>query len=176
MQTTSPYVRVLLASKQTNKQTDFSLKSQAIDLMTRRLIASGQRPVTVGTFFSLGHSTSVTSTCHPSKKISLYGHGSLTLSSSTRIVVVTSVVVAATASAISSKFGAFSKIGGIIGTSVSAGFLMILGIMNIYILLKLIRLMRRLIASAPGEELDLEIKGAGCLFYLLKKMFKLIDR
>ena len=29
----------------------------AIDLMTRRLIASGQRPVTVGTFFSLGHST-----------------------------------------------------------------------------------------------------------------------
>ena len=31
----------------------------AIDLMTRRLIASGQRPVTVGTFFSLGHSTYV---------------------------------------------------------------------------------------------------------------------
>ena len=29
----------------------------AIDLMTRRLIASGQRPVTVGTYFSLGHST-----------------------------------------------------------------------------------------------------------------------
>jgi high-affinity nickel-transport protein len=26
----------------------------AIDLMTRRLIASGQRPVAVGTFFSLG--------------------------------------------------------------------------------------------------------------------------
>lgn len=30
---------------------------QAIDLMTRRLIATGQRPVTVGMFFSLGHST-----------------------------------------------------------------------------------------------------------------------
>lgn len=30
---------------------------QAIDLMTRRLLASGQKPVTVGTFFSLGHST-----------------------------------------------------------------------------------------------------------------------
>ncbi|KAK5674235.1 hypothetical protein LTS12_029626, partial [Elasticomyces elasticus] len=29
----------------------------AIDLMTRRLLASNQRPVTVGTFFSLGHST-----------------------------------------------------------------------------------------------------------------------
>lgn len=30
---------------------------QAIDLMTRRLLATGQKPVTVGTFFSLGHST-----------------------------------------------------------------------------------------------------------------------
>jgi len=27
----------------------------AIDLMTRRLVASGQHPVTVGIFFSLGH-------------------------------------------------------------------------------------------------------------------------
>ncbi|KAF6234498.1 hypothetical protein HO173_007123 [Letharia columbiana] len=121
----------------------------AIDLMTRRLIASGQRPVTVGTFFSLGHST---------------------------IVIVTSVVVAATASAISSRFGAFSKIGGIIGTSVSAGFLIILGIMNIYILHKLVQLMRKLIASAPGDEQSFEIKGAGCLFYLFKRIFKLIDR
>lgn len=33
------------------------LTAQAIDLMTRRLLATGQQPVTVGTFFSLGHST-----------------------------------------------------------------------------------------------------------------------
>ena len=62
----------------------------AIDLMTRRLIAAGQQPVTVGTFFSLGHST---------------------------IVIVTSIVVAATASAVSERFDNFSKVGGIIGTS-----------------------------------------------------------
>ena len=31
----------------------------AIDLCTRRLVASGQHPVTVGTFFSSGHSTIV---------------------------------------------------------------------------------------------------------------------
>lgn len=48
--------------------------------------------------------------------------------------------------------------------------------MNIYILYKLVQLMRKLIASAPGEEHSFEIKGAGCLFYLFKKMFKLIDR
>ena len=45
-----------------------------------------------------------------------------------------------------------------------------------YILYKLIQVMRKLIASTPGEEQNLEIKGAGCLFYLFKKMFKLIDR
>lgn len=86
------------------------------------------------------------------------------------------MIVAATATAISSKFGAFSRIGGIIGTSVSAGFLVILGIINVYILYKLIQLMKRLIASAPGGEQGFEIKGAGCLFYVFKKMFKLIDQ
>ncbi|MCJ1292745.1 hypothetical protein MMC34_004298 [Xylographa carneopallida] len=121
----------------------------AIDLMTRRLVASGGRPVTVGTFFSLGHST---------------------------IVVITSIVVAATASAISSKFGTFSTIGGIIGSSVSAAFLIILGLMNVYIMYKLIQQMKILIDSSVEEEQAFKIKGAGCLFWLFKKMFKIIDR
>ena len=121
----------------------------AIDLMTRRLIASGQRPVTVGTFFSLGHST---------------------------IVIITSIVVAATAAGVSKHFGAFSQIGGIIGTSVSAGFLILLGVMNLYILFKLVQQMKKLIRLAPEEEQEFEIKGAGCLFHLFKKLFKLIDK
>lgn len=121
----------------------------AIDLMTRRLIVSGQRPVAVGMFFSLGHST---------------------------IVIITTILVAATTSAISSKFDVFSRIGGIIGTSVSAAFLIILGMMNIYILYKLIQQMKKLIALGPAEEQQFQIQGAGCLFQLFKKMFKLIDR
>lgn len=36
-----------------------------IDLVTRRLVASGQKPVAVGTFFSLGHSTYVCFTYWP---------------------------------------------------------------------------------------------------------------
>ncbi|KAK0276540.1 hypothetical protein LTR35_010403 [Friedmanniomyces endolithicus] len=65
----------------------------AIDLMTSRLVASGQRPVTVGTFFSLSHLTIVIATC---------------------------IIVAASSAAISDRFGAFSDVGGIIGGSVSA--------------------------------------------------------
>lgn len=88
----------------------------------------------------------------------------------------TSVVVAATASAISDEFGSFGKIGGIIGTSVSAAFLIILGLLNMYICYKLVVRMKKLIRAAPDEEQKFEIHGAGCLFMLLKKMFKLIDR
>jgi len=122
----------------------------AIDLMTRRLIAAGQRPVTVGMFFSLGHST---------------------------IVVITSLVVAGTAAAVSSKFDNFERVGGIIGTSVSAAFLLLLGIMNIYILYKLIVQMKKLIACEPGtEHEEFKIQGGGCLFGLLQRLFKLIDR
>ncbi|KAJ9633416.1 hypothetical protein H2204_006966 [Knufia peltigerae] len=127
----------------------------AIDLMTRRLIATGQRPVTVGTFFSLGHST---------------------------IVVVTSIVVAATAAGVSSHFDSFSTVGGIIGTSVSAAFLILLGLMNAYILYKLVVQVRKVIRlprpgtdGATAEE-AWKVEGGGCLFRTLKRAFKLIDR
>ncbi len=122
----------------------------AIDLMTRRLIASGQRPVTVGTFFSLGHST---------------------------IVVITSIVVAATAAAVSSKFHGFGTVGGIVGSAVSAAFLLLLGAMNLYILYRLVVQMRKVLNLREGEEEQAwKIEGGGCLFNLLKKMFKIIDR
>lgn len=92
------------------------------------------------------------------------------------IVVITSIVVAGTASAISSKFDAFSTVGGIIGSSVSASFLILLGLMNAYILYKLCKQMQILIASPSDQEQNFEIKGAGCLFFLFKKLFKLINR
>ncbi|ERS97314.1 hypothetical protein HMPREF1624_06646 [Sporothrix schenckii ATCC 58251] len=87
----------------------------AIDLMTRRLIASGQRPVAVGTFFSLGHST---------------------------IVVITCVVVAATSGALRDRFNGFERVGNIIGTSVSAAVLLILCAGNAWVLWRLVRGLR----------------------------------
>lgn len=95
----------------------------------------------------------------------------------TSIVVITSIVVASTAAAVSSRFGAFSRVGGIIGSSVSATFLIVLGIMNIFILYKLITQLRKIINSpANSPEPEFQIEGGGCLFHVLKRMFKLIDR
>ncbi|KAM0716709.1 hypothetical protein Q7P37_008154 [Cladosporium fusiforme] len=124
----------------------------AIDLMTRRLVASGQRPVTVGTFFSLGHST---------------------------IVFITAIVVAASSAAISDRFDSFANIGGIIGSSISSAFLIILGAMNGWILYKLLLALRAAIRSPIGhEQLDSStlFAGGGCMMALLQKLFHLIDR
>lgn len=95
----------------------------------------------------------------------------------TSIVIITSIVVAATAAAISSKFDSFSTIGGIIGSSVSAAFLILLGIMNAYILYKLIKQMQK-VFNLPENQADeaWKIEGGGILFSVLKKMFKLINR
>jgi high-affinity nickel-transport protein len=79
----------------------------AIDNVTRKLMQEGKRPIAVGFFFSLGHST---------------------------IVVLMSVAIALTAAAIKNYFPNLQDIGGLIGTSVSALFLLTIAIINIFVL------------------------------------------
>lgn len=67
--------------------------------VTRSLVAAGQTPVTVGLFFSLGHST---------------------------IVIAMTIAIIIATSAID-KVPDVSSIGGVIGVSVSASFLFLLG-------------------------------------------------
>jgi high-affinity nickel-transport protein len=130
----------------------------AIDLMTRRLVATGSKPVTVGTWFSLGHST---------------------------IVIITCIVVAATSGALEKRFEGFRSVGGVIGTAVSAGVLILLGIANAWILVKLVQRMRivlreEVVGDREGMEegavAGLNLEGGGIMVRIFKKLFKLIDR
>lgn len=136
----------------------------AIDLMTRRLIASGQQPVSVGTWFSLGHST---------------------------IVVITCIVVAATSGALRERFDGFQRIGNIIGTSISAAFLLILCAANSWVLYRLVSRLRVLLReqrlrvsdgdNAVMEQEDtaagqLSLEGAGFLANVFRKCFRIVDR
>ncbi len=79
----------------------------AIDNVTRKLMQDGKRPASVGFFFSLGHST---------------------------VVVLASVAIAMAAAAIQKNFPGFRTIGGVIGTSISAGFLFLIAIVNLIVL------------------------------------------
>jgi high-affinity nickel-transport protein len=123
----------------------------AIDNVTRKLMQEGKRPVAVGFFFSLGHST---------------------------IVILASVAIAATATAFKNQFGIFQSVGGVIGTLVSALFLLAIAIMNIVILATVYRTFQRVKAGAPylDEDLNILLAGRGLLARLFRPMFRMIRR
>jgi len=89
--------------------------------------------------------------------------------------------VAATATAVSGRFERFGAVGGIVGSAVSALFLLVLGAVNAYILYRLVVQMRKVldldVAEGQGQEDQAwKVEGGGCMFRILKGMFKLIDR
>ena len=123
----------------------------AIDNVTRKLMQDGRRPVAVGFFFSLGHST---------------------------VVVLASVAIAATAMAFKSRFDLFESVGGFIGTLVSALFLLVIAGMNLVILAAIFRTFRRVKAggSYTEGELNLLLVGGGLFARLFRPMFRLIQK
>jgi nickel/cobalt transporter (NiCoT) family protein len=114
----------------------------AIDDTTRYLLQKGKRPLGVGFFFSLGHST---------------------------IVLALSVGIAVAASAASGFKDSFQAAGGIIGTSVSAVFLYLIASLNLVVLIGIIKMWR---AAKRGEyrteELDQLLASRG----LMNRIFK----
>ncbi|MDR5818749.1 HoxN/HupN/NixA family nickel/cobalt transporter [Caballeronia sp. LZ033] len=123
----------------------------AIDNVTRKLMQAGRRPVTVGLFFSLGHST---------------------------IVVLASVGIAATALALQSRMDGFKEIGGLIGTLVSTFFLFAIALMNLIILRSVIDAFRRVRRGEPysDENLDLLLANRGLLARIFRPVFRLVTK
>src|SRR3954470_62233 len=91
----------------------------AIDNTTRKLMADGKRPVTVGFWFSLGHSTVVFGLCL------LLAFGIRSLSGQ-----------------LESDGSSLHTVTGFVGTLVSGTFLYILGILNLVILLGIVKVFR----------------------------------
>ena len=121
----------------------------AIDNVTRKLMQEGKRPVAVGFFFSLGHST---------------------------IVVLAIIAIAATATAFKEPLGVFQSSGGIVGTLVSALFLLVIAAINIFILAAVHRTFRRVKAGAPyvDDDLNILLAGRGLLARLFRPMFRIV--
>jgi high-affinity nickel-transport protein len=121
----------------------------AIDNVTRKLMQRGQRPVSVGLYFSLGHST---------------------------VVILASVAVALAASALQTQFQAFREIGGVIGTVTSAGFLFAIAFANILVLAGIYRSFQAVRRGGRFVEEDLELLLAnrGLLSRLFRPVFQLV--
>jgi nickel/cobalt transporter (NiCoT) family protein len=123
----------------------------AIDNVTRKLMQEGKRPVAVGLFFSLGHSTVVTGL---------------------------SIAIAVTTAALQSHFEMFKSVGGVIGTLVSALFLFSIATANVLVLVSVYRVFR--IVKGGGrfieEDLDLMLASRGFFSRIFRRLFRVIER
>ena len=121
----------------------------AIDNVTRKLMQDGKRPIGVGFFFSLGHST---------------------------VVVLASVAIAATAIALDTRLESLHNLGGMIGTIVSALFLLVIAVMNLFILVAIYRTFHRVRRGGTFVEEDLNalLAGNGFLARIFRPLFGMI--
>jgi len=121
----------------------------AIDNVTRKLMQDGQRPVSVGFFFAMGHAT---------------------------VVIIAAAGVALTATAL--HIGSGHTVGGIISTSVSAIFLFAIAVMNLVIFMAVWRTFRhvRRGGALVEEDLDLLLNKRGFAARLFRPLFALIRR
>ena len=123
----------------------------AIDNVTRKMMQEGKRPVAVGFFFSLGHSS---------------------------VVVALSVAIAGTAAALQGRFSDFKEVGGIVGTGISALFLFAIAIANMIVLLAVYRIFRAVRRGGRyvEEDIDLLLANRGFLGRLFRRLFRVIEK
>lgn len=126
----------------------------AIDNTTRKLLQQRQRPVGVGFFFSLGHSTVVF-----------------------LIALALGFAVRSIVQGVVSENGELRSLGGLIGTTVSGGFLVLIGLLNLIILLDIVQVYRRMRRGEHDHaSLEAQLTTGGVLTRLFSRLFALISR
>ncbi len=125
----------------------------AIDNTTRKLLQQGKKPVGVGFFFSLGHSTVVF-----------------------LIALALGLAVRTIVQGVVSENGELRSIGGIIGTTVSGAFLVLIGILNLIILLGIIGVFQRMRKGRYNRRsLEHELVAGGLMSRAFGRLFRLVD-
>jgi high-affinity nickel-transport protein len=122
----------------------------AIDNTTRKLMQDGKKPVGVGFFFSMGHST---------------------------IVILLSLLVTISASFVKHNLPALQNAGGLIGTSISGFFLIMIGIINLVVLIDIYGMWRNVVKK-KGKYKNLSIEEhldkRGVTVRMLKPLLKAV--
>jgi len=125
----------------------------AIDNTTRKLLQQRQKPVGVGFFFSLGHSTVVF-----------------------LIAVALGLAIKTLLQGVVGANGELRNVGGVVGTLVSGGFLVLIGILNLFILIDIVRVYRRMRRGEfDRSSLDDELSGGGLMTRLFGRVFRVIE-
>src|SRR5919198_232390 len=126
----------------------------AIDNTTRKLLQEGKKPVGVGFFFSLGHSTVVF-----------------------LIAVLLGFAVKTVVQSVVSDTGELKDVGGLLGTSVSGAFLVVIGLLNLLILLDIFRVYRRMRRGDYDRgSLQRELVAGGLMTRVFGRLFRIVSR
>jgi high-affinity nickel-transport protein len=124
----------------------------AIDNTTRKLLQDGRKPVGVGFFFSLGHSTVVFI-----------------------IAAALGLTVKWIVDGVAGDGSQLKTVGGMLGTVVSGGFLVLIGVLNLVVLLDIIRVYRRLKAGGYDDKtLELDLTAGGVMSRIFGRLFRVI--
>lgn len=121
----------------------------AIDNTTRKLMRDGGRPLAVGLFFSLGHST---------------------------VVVLLCVALAVSAAYVQTHLPQWQAVGAAVGTAVSSAFLSLIGVINLVVLWDLVKSYRFVRRGGTLEDHALEesLNGRGLLARLFRPLLRTI--
>jgi high-affinity nickel-transport protein len=126
----------------------------AIDNTTRKLMADGQRPLSVGFWFSLGHSSVVFGLC-------------LALSLGIRTL----------AGQVGSDTSALQQATGLVGTLVSGTFLMIIAVLNLVVMRNILRVFREMKGGAFDEAaLEEHLNKRGLMNRILGRATRAVGR
>jgi high-affinity nickel-transport protein len=122
----------------------------AIDNTVRKLMQQGKRPVTAGLFFSLGHST---------------------------VVFVAVVLLAATAAALKDDLVAFKSYSGAIGVSISAIFLLLIAVLNLFILRSVWHSFRNAARNGAVDGDDaIGVHAGGIIGRIFRPLFRVVTK
>jgi len=125
----------------------------AIDNTTRKLLQQGRKPVGVGFFFSIGHSTVVL-----------------------LIAIALGLAAKTIVQGVVGDNGQLRSIGGAVGTLVSGGFLVLIGILNLVILLEIVRVYRRMRrGDFDRAGLENELIAGGIMTRIFGRLFRVIE-
>lgn len=125
----------------------------AIDNTTRKLAADGRRPLAVGFFFSLGHSTVVF-----------------------LMSVALGIGVVAFTAQVQDPRSPLQRIAGIVGPTISGVFLVIIAVINILVTVAIVRIFRRMRAGEFDEsQFEAEMNKRGLLVRVFGRIADRID-
>ncbi len=124
----------------------------AIDNTTRKLLQERKRPVGVGFFFSLGHSTVVF-----------------------LIALALGLAVKTLVQGVVSENGQLKNVGGLVGTSVSGLFLIIIGFLNLLIFMGIVRIYRRMRQGQyDRDSLEHDLVTGGLMVRVFGRLFRFV--